>query len=156
MSAAAAMSAIVVASKPRSANSARAARTIASRVCCFLRSRRPAVSVIPDEQYLSAMLQRTQVCNRATFLRVSSALARLARTLTHHWKRSLAAAVAVIVVLGVIAGTAGGPAADDFNIPGTESQSAIDLFRAHSKALAGADSTIVYTVPNGKVTDPGP
>jgi hypothetical protein len=41
MSAAAAMSAIVVASKPRSANSSNAASTMASRVRCFLRSRRP-------------------------------------------------------------------------------------------------------------------
>ena len=43
MSAAAAMSAIVVASKPRSENRRIAARWIASRVCCFLRSRRPVV-----------------------------------------------------------------------------------------------------------------
>src|ERR671917_2816230 len=86
---------------------------------------------------------------------MSSLLARLARTLTHHWKRSLAAAIVVIVLLGAAAG-AGGEAADDFNVPGTESQEAIDLFRAHTPALAGADSTLVFSVEEGKVSDPRP
>jgi RND superfamily putative drug exporter len=86
---------------------------------------------------------------------MSELLARIARALTHHWKRSLAAAIVVIVLLGAAAG-AGGEAADDFNVPGTESQQAIDLFRAHSPAFAGADSTLVFTVEEGKVTDAGP
>jgi RND superfamily putative drug exporter len=63
--------------------------------------------------------------------------------------------VIVIVLLGAAAG-AGGEAADDFNVPGTESQQALDLFRAHSPAFAGADSTLVFTVDGGKVTDAGP
>jgi RND superfamily putative drug exporter len=84
---------------------------------------------------------------------MSELLARIARTLTQHWKRSLAAAIGVIVLLGAAAG-AGGEAADDFSIPGTESQKAIDLFRAHSPAFAGADSTLVFSVEDGKVTDP--
>ena len=86
---------------------------------------------------------------------MSLLLARLARKLTHHWVRGLVAAVLVILALGAAAG-AGGQAADDFSIPGTESQQAIDLFRAHSPAFAGADSTLVYDVTQGKVTDPGP
>src|SRR5918997_1415486 len=86
---------------------------------------------------------------------MSSLLARLARTLTHHWKRGLAGAVVVIVLLGAAAG-AGGEAADDFSIPGTESQQAIDLFKAHSPAFAGADSTLVFYVEDGKVSDTGP
>jgi RND superfamily putative drug exporter len=86
---------------------------------------------------------------------MSSLLARLARTLTHHWKRGLAGAVVVIVLLGAAAG-AGGQAADDFSIPGTESQQALDLFKAHSPAFAGADSTLVFTVRQGKVSDAAP
>src|SRR5688572_27149394 len=86
---------------------------------------------------------------------MSELLARLARSLTHHWKRSGLVAIAVVVLLGFAAG-AGGEAADDFEIPGTESQQALDLFRAHSPALAGADSTLVFTVEDGKITDPGP
>jgi putative drug exporter of the RND superfamily len=86
---------------------------------------------------------------------MSSLLARLARTLTQHWKRGLAGAILVVVLLGAAAG-AGGKAADDFTIPGTESQKALDLFKAHTPALAGADSTLVYTVDQGKISDPGP
>jgi RND superfamily putative drug exporter len=84
---------------------------------------------------------------------MSSLLARLARTLTHHWKRSLLAAVVVLVLIGAAAG-AGGEAADDFEIPGTESQQALDLFRDHSPAFAGADSTIVFNTESGTLTDP--
>ena len=84
---------------------------------------------------------------------MSSLLARLARTLTHHWKRSLAAAILVLFLLGAAAG-AGGPVADDFEVPGAESQQALDLFRAHSPALAGADATLVFTVDDGKISDP--
>ena len=86
---------------------------------------------------------------------MSELLARLARTLTHHWKRGLVGAIVVIVLLGAAAG-AGGEAADDFSIPGTESQQAIDLFKAHSPAFAGADSTLVFTVEDGEITDSGP
>ena len=76
---------------------------------------------------------------------MSSLLARLARTLTQHWKRGLAGAIVVLVLIGAAAG-AGGESADDFSIPGTESQQALDLFRDHSPAFAGADSTIVFSV----------
>ncbi|MDO8213313.1 MMPL family transporter [Conexibacter sp. CPCC 206217] len=85
---------------------------------------------------------------------MSSLLARIARVLTTHWKRSLAVAIAVIVVLGALAGQ-GGRAADDFEIPGTESQQAIDLFRAHAPALAGADAQVVFSVPSGTLSEPG-
>ena len=43
---------------------------------------------------------------------MSLLLARLARSITHHWKRGLAAAFAVLILLGAAAG-AGGPVADD-------------------------------------------
>jgi RND superfamily putative drug exporter len=84
---------------------------------------------------------------------MSRALARLARTLTQYWKRSLIGAILVLVVLFVAAGAAGGPAPDDFEVPGTEAQEAIDLFRAHTPVLAGADSTLVFNVEQGKISD---
>ena len=83
---------------------------------------------------------------------MSRFLARIARNLTHRWKRGLLAAIASLAVLIVLAGTAS-PAADDWNVPGTESQEAIDLFRAHTPALAGADATLVFSVEDGKITD---
>ena len=86
---------------------------------------------------------------------MSLLLARIARSLTNHWLRGLAAALVVLVLLGAAAG-AGGEAADDFEIPGTESQQALDLFRAHSPAFAGADSTIVFSVDQGTLEDHKP
>ena len=86
---------------------------------------------------------------------MSQLLARMARTLSSHWKRSLAAAVGVLVLL-ILAAGAGGEATDDYSVPGTDSQEAIDLFQAHSPAFGGADSTLVFTVEEGKVSDPGP
>ena len=80
-------------------------------------------------------------------------LARLARTLSHHWKRSLLAAIGVLILLGIAAGTAG-PAADDFSAPGTESQAAYDLFEAHSPAFSGSDATLVFRSTEGKLSDP--
>ncbi|MDW5593418.1 MMPL family transporter [Conexibacter stalactiti] len=83
---------------------------------------------------------------------MSALLARIARALTHHWKRSLVAALVVVALLGVAAGT-GGRAADDFGIPGTETQQALDLFKAHSPAFAGADATVVFSVEDGTLSD---
>jgi RND superfamily putative drug exporter len=85
----------------------------------------------------------------------SGFLASVARRLSSHWKRSLAAAVGVLVLL-VLAAGAGGKGSDDYSIPGTESQQAVDLFKAHSPAFGGADSTLVFTVDKGKVSDPAP
>lgn len=86
---------------------------------------------------------------------MSLLLARLARTITRHWKRSLLASLAAVVLLAVAAGT-GGATADDFEVPGAESQQAIDLFRDHTPALAGADSTLVFTVAKGSISDAAP
>jgi putative drug exporter of the RND superfamily len=83
---------------------------------------------------------------------MSSFLARIARALTAHWKRSLVVAIATVVVLGGIAGSVGGMPADDFEIPGTESQKATDLFRAHAPSLAGIDATVVFSTRDGTLT----
>ncbi|MGX6448556.1 MMPL family transporter [Patulibacter sp. S7RM1-6] len=83
---------------------------------------------------------------------MSSLLARLARMLTRYWGRSLAAALVVVLLLGVAAGSSGTPA-DDFTIPGTETQQALDLLQAHSPSLAGSEATVVFSAKSGKVTD---
>ena len=81
---------------------------------------------------------------------MSRSLATLARALAHHWKRGLIGAIVSLVVLGAVAG-ASEPAADDFEVPGTESQEAIDLFRDHMPALAGADATVVFNAETGGI-----
>ena len=75
---------------------------------------------------------------------MSQLLARLACNVSAHWKRSLAAAFGVIALL-VIAASAGGQASDDYAVPGTESQSAVDLFKAHSPAFE------MTRLPSGQV-----
>ncbi len=57
-------------------------------------------------------------------------------------------------MLLILAASAAEPASDDYSLPGTESQQAIDLFQAHSPAFGGADSTLVFTVDEGRVSDP--
>ena len=84
---------------------------------------------------------------------ISGLLAHVARSLSLHWKRSLVAAVGVLALLVLAAGVAP-DATDDFSLPGSESQQAIDLFQAHSPAFGGVDSTLVFTVDEGEVSDP--
>ena len=86
---------------------------------------------------------------------MSHLLARVARSLTQHWVRGLIGALVVLFGLDGPRQPAG-KAVDDFSAPGTETQDAIDLLRAHTPALAGADSTLVFSVENGKITDPAP
>lgn len=85
---------------------------------------------------------------------MSDLLARMVRSITGHWKISLVVALVSVFGIGVLAGTAGEAPPDDFDTPGSESQKAYDLFSAHSPVLAGVDSTIVFHVSDGTVTEP--
>lgn len=84
---------------------------------------------------------------------MSSRLAALARALTHHWIRGLLGVIVALFVLGGLAAN-GKPAVDDFSIPGTDTQRAIDLLEAHTPNLAGLDSQLVFYAKDGKITDP--
>ena len=86
---------------------------------------------------------------------MSSLLARMARSLTHHWKRGLIVAVLAVFALGAVSASSE-PPPEDFAVPGTESQQATDLFTDHQPALAGADATLVFSVDEGQITDPEP
>jgi RND superfamily putative drug exporter len=84
---------------------------------------------------------------------MSSLLASVARTLTTHWVRGLLGLLAGIVLLAAIIGSQGGGAAQDFSIPGTESQRAQDLLQDKFPAAAGVSSQVVFTTADGKLTD---
>ena len=86
---------------------------------------------------------------------MSAFLAHIGRSLTQHWKRGLIGLIAVIVIVGAIVGSQGKTVAQDFAIPGTESQKALDLLEAKLPAAAGVTSQIVYTTQDGKLTDAG-
>jgi len=85
---------------------------------------------------------------------MSELLAALARAISHHWKRSLAIAIASLVILIAIAGSAGTAPPNDFTVPGSESQAAIDLFQEHTPALAGVDSNVVFSTEDGNLRTP--
>jgi RND superfamily putative drug exporter len=85
---------------------------------------------------------------------MSEYLAAIARAISHHWKRSLAVAIASLVVLIAIAGTSGSAPPNDFTVPGSESQAAIDLFAEHTPALAGVDSNVVFSTDSGTLRTP--
>jgi RND superfamily putative drug exporter len=85
---------------------------------------------------------------------MSALLAAIARALSAHWKRGLAGLVLTIVVIGAIAGAGGGASQGDFNIPGTESQKALDLLEAKLPSSAGVTSQIVFTTKDGTLRDP--
>jgi len=85
---------------------------------------------------------------------MSNLLANLVRSIVLHWKRSLVVAIVAVFALGFLSSTAKSPPADDFNIPGTESQKAFDLLEAGGQAQAGITSTLVFSTDTGKLSDP--
>ena len=85
---------------------------------------------------------------------MSELLAALARSIAGHWKRSLLIAFAVLAGLVVLAGTSSEPPADDFGVPGSESEQALALFQDHTPALAGVDATVVLESGEGRLTSP--
>ncbi|MDO9352611.1 MAG: MMPL family transporter, partial [Solirubrobacteraceae bacterium] len=84
---------------------------------------------------------------------MSDLLARMARTLSKRWGRGLIGAVVILFALFSIASLGGEPAPDDFSIPETDSQTAIDLLEAHSPVQAGVDSQVVFRAKTGKISD---
>ncbi|HMU25870.1 MAG TPA: MMPL family transporter [Solirubrobacterales bacterium] len=85
---------------------------------------------------------------------MSDLLARLARSITGHWKTALLIAIASVIGIGILSGTAGEAPPENFDVPGTESQQAYDLFTEHSPALAGVDATVVFNATEGSVDQP--
>jgi RND superfamily putative drug exporter len=57
--------------------------------------------------------------------------------------------VAVLVVLGVLAGVTGGKVSNSFTVPGTESQRALNLLNKQFPGSGGATARIVFAAPAG-------
>ncbi|MBX3314713.1 MAG: MMPL family transporter [Actinobacteria bacterium] len=75
-----------------------------------------------------------------------------------HWcvrrRRSvLAAWVVVLIGVGVLAGTVGGALSDQFSIPGTESQRAMDLLEERFPQATGSSARVVFAVEDGARLD---
>src|SRR5215204_160776 len=85
--------------------------------------------------------------------RKESALARWARYASrHHWRVLGGWLVALIFIIGLVS-VAGGTFVDSFNIPGAESQKAVDLLNEQFPSQAGDTARIVVKADAG-VNDP--
>src|SRR3954471_9809288 len=63
--------------------------------------------------------------------------------------------VVAFIVLAALWGTAAGQFANTFNLPGTESQRTYDLLKSKFPQASGDSATVVFSVDQGKVLDPG-
>ncbi|MGA9100819.1 MMPL family transporter [Aeromicrobium sp.] len=84
---------------------------------------------------------------------MSNSLYALGRWAFRHHRRVIAAWMLVIVVAGAAAITLGGNTRDEFNIPGTESQTAIDALDRTFPQLSGASAYLVVVAPDGRRID---
>jgi RND superfamily putative drug exporter len=62
--------------------------------------------------------------------------------------------VAAVLLAGGVAGGSGGAFVDNFSLPGSESQRAVDLLKEKFPAAAGDRSQIVFKADRGKLGDP--
>ena len=81
-------------------------------------------------------------------------LARWARHCAVHPWRVILTWVGVIVALGVLLGAgAGGTLRNEFKIPGSDAQKAVDLIEAKFPARQGAGMSVVFAAPEGQRLD---
>ena len=84
---------------------------------------------------------------------MTALLDRIARTAAGRWRRSLAIVAAIMVGLVVLANTVGGEFTDEFTVPDTESQQALDLLEDRFPAAANEGATVVFYADDGTVRD---
>jgi RND superfamily putative drug exporter len=86
---------------------------------------------------------------------MASRLYRLGRLSYRRRRAVLALWFALLALMGVAASTLSGPYSDEFSIPGTESQEALDVLadRFPQSGLAQASANVVFAAPQGQVLD---
>jgi RND superfamily putative drug exporter len=84
---------------------------------------------------------------------MSTLLDRIARSASRSWRRSLGIAAIVLVALGVLVSTVGGEFTNEFSVPGTESQKALDLLQNRFPDAANEGATVVFYADKGTVRD---
>ncbi|MFD1935068.1 MMPL family transporter [Nonomuraea mangrovi] len=85
---------------------------------------------------------------------MASVLYRLGRFSFRRRGRVLAVWLVLLAVLGGAAAAFMGPTTDNFSIPGTESQRALDSLREQFPQAGGVTGTIVIAAPEGRKLDP--
>ncbi|MFV0526332.1 MAG: MMPL family transporter [Acidimicrobiales bacterium] len=77
------------------------------------------------------------------------ALYRLGRWSIAQRRRVVALWVVALAVVGVAAASLGGETSDNFELPGTEAQTALDRLNEEMPAAAGATARVVFEAPSG-------
>jgi putative drug exporter of the RND superfamily len=80
---------------------------------------------------------------------MASILQRLGRSSFRNRRRVLALWLGVLVLIAVIGAAASKPFSEEFKIPGTGSQQAIDLLKAKLPAASGASGQVVFAASSG-------
>ncbi len=83
--------------------------------------------------------------------RHEGALASLGRAVARHPWRAIAAWVAAAVVIVAAGVTIGGSYVDEFTIPDSDSQKALDLLEERFRARAGDSATLVFAAEDGRL-----
>ena len=83
--------------------------------------------------------------------RHEGALARLGRAVAGHPWRTIAAWIAAAALIAAASFTVGGKLVDDFSIPGSEAQTAVDLLEERFPARAGDSATLVFAVESERL-----
>ena len=79
------------------------------------------------------------------------ALPRLTHACAAHGWRTIAVWIVVIVGIFGAAGTVGGQLVDQFSLPGSDSQKAVDLLESRFPARSGDAAQMVFAVPSGRL-----
>lgn len=85
---------------------------------------------------------------------MSNWLFRLGRLAAARRGLVVAAWVVFVIVIVVVDRTGGGGTVDNFEVPGVESQRAVDLLKARFPERSGATAMVVFHTADGTVTDP--
>jgi RND superfamily putative drug exporter len=86
---------------------------------------------------------------------MSNGLFRLGRWVAEHRRVVVLLWLALVVGLVGANQAVGGGTVDDFEVPGVESQQAIDLLDERFPERSGATAMVVFHVPAGGITDDG-
>ena len=81
-------------------------------------------------------------------------LDRLGRQSARHHRLVIALWILAVVLVSVGKGVVGGSFVDNFTVPGTESQTAVDLLTERFSAQSGIGASVVIVSPTGSVSDP--
>ncbi len=86
---------------------------------------------------------------------MSNWLYRLGRFTAARRRLVVAGWIVLALFMVVVDRTGGGGTVDNFEVPGVESQEAIDLLKEQFPERSGATAMVVFHTPDGAVTDPG-